>query len=69
MEEQKNNDVDEKYEEYMEKGRAIYKEYNEKMKMIRKQRPIKGRGEYPEEMILRKECDEKIRQLAEQYKK
>ena len=40
---------------------------DEKMKEIRKQRPIKGRGEYPEEMIFAKECDERIRQLAEEY--
>ncbi|MDE6035724.1 MAG: hypothetical protein K2G36_07435 [Ruminococcus sp.] len=63
MEEPENN-----FEEYMLKARAIRNEYNKKMEEIRKQRPIKGRGEYPEEKILRKECDEKIGQLAEKYR-
>ncbi|HEZ7989795.1 MAG TPA: hypothetical protein RWO66_02370 [Ruminococcus sp.] len=55
------------FEEFKTKARAIQNEYDEKMKEIRKQRPIKGRGEYPEEMIFAKECDERIRQLAEEY--
>ena len=55
------------FEEFKTKARAIQNEYDEKMKEIRKQRPIKGRGEYPEEMIVAKECDERIRQLAEEY--
>ena len=64
MEEQKNNII----EEFRAKAHAICNEYDEKIKMIRKQHPIKGRGEYPEEMILRREHDEKIRQLAKQYR-
>ena len=55
------------FEEFKTKARAIQNEYDEKMKEIRKQRPIKGRGEYPEEMIFAKECDDRIRQLAEEY--
>ena len=55
------------FEEFKTKARAIQNEYDEKMKEIRKQRPIRGRGEYPEEMIFAKECDERIRQLAEEY--
>lgn len=64
MEETKNNNG---FEEYMLKARALNAEYNEKIKAIKKQQPVKGRGFYPEEMILRKERNEKIRQLAEQY--
>lgn len=64
MEEQKSNAL---IEEYMSKARAIRKEYDDKMKEIRKQRPIRGRGEYPEEMIFRRECNERIKQLAEEY--
>lgn len=65
MEEIKNNDY---FEEYMSKARAIRNEYKKKMEEIRKQRPIKGRGQYPEEMIFRRECNERIRQLAEEYR-
>lgn len=65
MEEEKNN---RNFEEYMLKARAIRKEYDKKLEAIKRQRPIKGRGHYPEERIFRKECDEKIKQLAEQYR-
>lgn len=65
MEEQKDNTL---IEEFKAKARAISKEYDDKMKEIRKQRPIHGRGEYPEEMIFRRECNERIRQLAEEYR-
>ncbi len=65
MEEQKGNNL---IEEFKAKARAISKEYDDKMKEIRKQRPIKGRGQYPEEMIFRKECNERIKQLAEEYR-
>lgn len=65
MEEQKGNNL---IEEFKAKARAISKEYDDKMKEIRKQRPIKGRGQYPEEMIFRKERNERIKQLAEEYR-
>lgn len=65
MEELKNDD---NFEEFKAKARAISKEYDDKIKEIRKQRPIHGRGEYPEEMIFRRECNERIRKLAEEYR-
>lgn len=65
MEEQKSNTL---IEEFKARARAISKEYDDKMKEIRKRRPIKGRGQYPEEMIFRKECNKRIKQLAEEYR-
>lgn len=61
---EKNNIV----EKFIIESRAIRDEYDKKLEEVRKQRPIKGRGSYPEEIIFRKECDEKIRQLAEKYR-
>ena len=66
MEDKKKDDI---IKEYMTEARAIRDEYDKKMEDIRKQRPIKGRGSYPEERIFRRECDEKIKQLAEKYRK
>ena len=65
MEEQKNNALS---EEFRLKARAICDEYDRKIEEIRKQRPIKGRGEHPEEMIFRRECFARIEQLAEEYR-
>lgn len=66
MEDKEKNNI--LFEEFKVKARAIQNEYAEKMKEIRKQRPIKGRGEYPEEMIFIKECNERIKRLAEEYR-
>lgn len=65
MEDKKKDDIIKKY---ITESRAIHYEYDKKMEDIRKQRPINGRGSYPEERIFRKECDEKIKQLAEKYR-
>ena len=65
MEEVKNNS---NFEEYEQKARAIIKEYHDKMEEIRKQRPIHGRGEHPEEMIFRRERNKRLMKLAEEYR-
>lgn len=69
MEEQKNN---EKFNEYLLKARNIQKEYNDKIETIRKQKIkqglLNGRASFPEEKILMKECNDKIKELADIYK-
>ena len=69
MEEQKNN---EKFKEYLSEARNIQKEYNDKIEDIRKQKTkqglLKGRASFPEEKILMKECNDKIKKLADSYK-
>ena len=65
MEDKRKNDV---IERYMTEAHAICDKYNKKLEDIRKQRPIKGRGSYPEEIIFRKECNKEIEQLAEKYR-
>lgn len=64
MEDLKNSTI---FNEYMFKARQINNEYNEKIKIIRIKKNIKGRGNFPEEKLLKKERDDKIQKLAYEY--
>lgn len=69
MNEEKKNEL---YQEYLEKGRAICRKYQEAAEAVRKKNKVNGHtirdASVHEEQVLRKKEHEELKKLAEVYR-